>query len=112
MIDPMQSFAGIMAQAHYRLWYKEDVAPHLDKKTKHNVAMRISELTLRDPIWLDHKTNYIEDFPELKPYSSTGKISGLQLCKVMECIVAELSGQDFGFEKVIKIEKLLEKAKE
>jgi len=104
----MLSFAGIMAQVHYRLWYKKDVSPHLTKEQKEDVAKRISELTLESAIWLDRDTNYIEQFPELEPFSNTKKISGLQLCKVMECIVAELSGQDFGFERVKKIEKLLE----
>jgi len=107
-VDPILSLAGIMAQAHYRLWYKKDVSPHLTKEQKEDMAKRISELTLSSAIWLDRDTNYIEQFPELKPYSNTGKISGLQLCKVMECVVAELSGKDFGFEQVKKIERLLE----
>ena len=76
--------------AHYALWYKEDVSSHLFLDTKIAIAKRISKLTLKSPMWLDKDTNYIEQFPELKPYSSTKMISGLQLCAVMQGVVEEM----------------------
>jgi hypothetical protein len=81
---------GDMAYAHYLLWYMEDVKEHLLYDTKMEIAKRISELTLRNPIWEDRETNYIKDFPELEPHSSTKQISGLQLCAVLEGIVKNL----------------------
>lgn len=75
---------------HYELWYKEEVKTHLSNTTKINIAKRISELTLKSPIWLDKKKNYLDQFPELRTYSSTGHISGLQLCVVMTAIVKEM----------------------
>jgi len=83
---------GLMAipKAHYTLWYKEDVSEHLSTSEKIDVAKRISELTLKSAIWTDKETNYIEVFPELKPYSNSGHISGLQLCAVMSAIVKEM----------------------
>ena len=78
----------------YRQWYKESVSQHLSEDEKLAVVYRISELTLRNPIWLDKDKNYIDQFPELAPHSNTKHISGLQLCAVMEAIVDEMqSGQ-------------------
>lgn len=87
---------GLIAipKMHYMLWYNEDVKPHLFTDTKIGIAKRISELTLKSPIWEDKDTNYIDQFPELKPYSNTGKISGLQLCVVMEAIVNEMQTKE------------------
>jgi len=86
---------GLMAipKAHYTLWYKEDVSKHLSDSKKIDLAKKISELTLRNPIWTDKETNYIKDFPELAHYSHTQHISGLQLCAVMEAIVREMQGK-------------------
>jgi len=81
---------GDMAYAHYLMWYLQDVKEHLYYQDKLEIAKRISELTLKNPIWEDRKTNYIKDFPELEPYSSTKQISGLQLCAVLEGIVKDL----------------------
>jgi len=83
---------GLMAipKAHYTLWYQAQVSENLSTKAKILVAKRISELTLKSAIWLDKKTNYIGQFPELYAYSNSGHISGLQLCAVMEAIVKEL----------------------
>ena len=57
------------------------------------VVYRISELTLRNPIWLDKDKDYIDQFPELAPYSNTKRISGLQLCAVMGAIVDEMQSR-------------------
>ena len=74
----------------YRDWYDKDVSPHLDMEIKKKVIMRISDLTLYAPIWNDKVTNYLSDFPELAPYSHTGKLSGLQLVAVMEGMFKDL----------------------
>ena len=79
-----------MAEFFYKMWYDNDVKPHLSNDVKEDVAKRISELTLRSPIWIGKSKNYIDQFPELKPYSSSGSISGLQLCTVMGAIVNEM----------------------
>ena len=102
----MSNLASDMAQACYRSWYKKQVAPHLTKEQKETVAKHISELTLERVIWLDRDTDFTDQFPELKKYSNSGTISGLQLVSVMECIVTELSGKDFRNEKVKALEKV------
>lgn len=79
-----------MAQTAYADWYKKDVAPKLTKEQKDAVMRRVSDLTLEEAIWLDRKTNFIEQFPELKPFSHSGSISGLQLVVVMQEIFKEM----------------------
>ena len=76
-----------MSTFFYELWYNESVKPNLSVFQKIDVANRISELTLKNPIWLQKSRNFIDLFPELKPYSTSGHISGLQLCVVMKQIV-------------------------
>lgn len=83
-----------MARFFYKMWYEKDVAPNLSYDEKVKLAKRISNLTLVNPIWLDRKKNWINEFPELKPYSHSGKISGLQLCTVMASIVNEMQAID------------------
>ena len=96
---PIQASANVtnmltfMATDSYATWYTKDVAPHLTKEQKESVMRRISDITLEEAIWLNRETNYIEEFPELKPYSHNGKISGLQLCAVMDAIFAEMFPQ-------------------
>lgn len=80
----------MMANMWYEEWYRKDVSPHLTKEQKITLAKKISELTLKSPIFLDRETNYIEQFPELKQYSNSKFISGLQLCATMSAIVKEL----------------------
>ena len=80
-----------MAMGSYEQWYKKDVASHLTEEQKDSVMRRVSDMTLEEAIWLDHETNFIEQFPELKPYSHNGKISGLQLVAVMDAIFNEIT---------------------
>lgn len=84
-----KSLLKFMAWTAYADWYKWDVAPNLTKEQKDAVMRRVSDLTLEEAIWMN-RTNYIEQFPELKPYSHSGYISGLQLCVVMNAIFKEL----------------------
>lgn len=80
-----------IAKFWYRNWYVNEVSPNLTRKQKETILRRISDLTLKAPIWLDRKTNYRDHFPELKPYAHT-EISGLQLVSVMEACFEELYG--------------------
>lgn len=77
-----------MATSFYKLHYNEAITPHFTLDEKQNMAQRISKLTLRQPIWLDKDTDWIEDFPELAPYVNAG-LSGLYLCAILEAIVDE-----------------------
>lgn len=87
---PAEKMLKFMAQTAYADWYKKDVAPNLTKEQKDAVMRRVSDLTLESAIWMDRETNHIEQFPELKPHSHSGTISGLQLCVVMQEIFKEL----------------------
>ena len=82
-----------MAQFWYEQWYWKDVAPKLTAEQKQELMQKISQMTLREPIWEDRERNFIDNFPELKPCSNCGKISGLQLVTVMECCLKEQQGQ-------------------
>lgn len=84
----------------YSKWYTDDVAPHLTAEQKNSIMHRISQMTLRAPIWLDRETDFTERFPELKPYSHSGKITGLQLCAVMEAILTGLTRPADGQKKL------------
>lgn len=81
-----------MTKFWYKEWYRKDVKANLTKEQKDAVMRRISDLTLEEPIWDDRKTDFTEQFPELKPYSHT-RISGLELVAVMEEIFEELHGE-------------------
>ena len=56
-----------MAEMWYRMHYKEKIGPNLTPEQKQSIIMRISDLTLESAIWLDRKTDYKNQFPELKP---------------------------------------------
>ncbi len=74
----------------YEQWYKEDVSPHLNTDEKTELAKKISELSLREPIFLPGK-NYSHDmFPELVPFSHTSEFTGMQLYAVFTEIMKEL----------------------
>ena len=79
---------GSMADAMYRMHYKKAIGPNLSGEVKKNVADRISTLTLKAPVWDDRETDWIEDFPELRPYVNA-KLSGLYLCSILGAIVDE-----------------------
>lgn len=79
-----------MALDAYATWYRKDVSANLKREQKEAIMHKISDMTLEAPIWMDRETNFIEQFPDLKPYSHTGTISGLQLCSVMQAIFNEL----------------------
>lgn len=78
-----------MAAFFYEEWYREKISANLTDEAKMTLAKKISELTLEAPIWTDGETDWSSRFPELKPYSTSGKISGLQLVSVMGAILNE-----------------------
>ena len=74
----------------YERWYKEEVEEELTMEQKIDIMRRISELRHKNSLCRDQERNYIDQFPEFKPYSNKGKISGLQLCIVVDAIFEEL----------------------
>jgi hypothetical protein len=78
---PMMFFAS---------WYKSDVSPNLTKPQKEVLLKKISEASLRRPIFLAGQEFSKKEFPELAPYAHTKTISGLQLYAVMNELVEEL----------------------
>jgi hypothetical protein len=75
----------------YADWYNTDVSPHLSKKKKEKLLRKISDISLRMPIYETGVEFDKKEFPELAPYSHTEKISGLQLYAVMTELFNELS---------------------
>jgi hypothetical protein len=73
----------------FEQWYKKDVSPNLDDETKLTVAKKISELSLREPIFLPGKEYPHKMFPELVPFSHTKNFSGMQLYAVFTEIMRE-----------------------
>lgn len=80
-----------MSEYWYRKHYHEKIKDKLTKKQKMDIAQRISDLTLRRPIWFDKDIDYSDDFPEIKPYISV-PLSGLYLCAIMRGIIEDLQG--------------------
>jgi len=72
-------------------WYKEDVKKHLTRKQKEALLKRISDVSLRQPIFFPGVDFDPKDFPELAPYMHDKKLSGLQLYAVMTEIFNELN---------------------
>jgi len=82
------------AEAWYRLHYRQYIKPHLTRQQKIDIARRISDLTLRAPIWLDPEKDYRDQFPEIAPYVSKGvPLTGLYLVAILEEIVLEMRGE-------------------
>lgn len=83
---------GTMAEYFYRMHYHK-IKGNFTEGQKRDIAGRISELTQRDPIWLDRDTDYIDQFPEFKLHVSC-PLSGLYLCATMKGILEDLQGID------------------
>lgn len=77
----------------YEIWYREKVAKNLDKATKIKIARRISDLTLKRPLWFPD--TYVEksEVPELVPYSKNEKFTGIQLCVILTEITREFRAE-------------------
>ena len=80
-----------MAEGMYRLHYHEKISDNLSSECKLDVLNRISDLTLRSPIWMDRDKDYREDFPEIAPYVSKGAtLSGLYLVAIMKGLLSDV----------------------
>jgi len=79
-----------LAENYYKTHYLEHMSHHLSSEQKMTIAKRISDLTLRSPIWLDHNKDYRDQFPEVSPYVSDGvPLSGLYLVGILKGIIEE-----------------------
>ena len=74
----------------YKEWYKKEMSTKLTMEQKLSMMKRVTELRRKNLVCTDQGRNYIDQFPELKPYSKKGRITGLQLCAIMEAIFEEL----------------------
>ena len=84
------SVLEFMALQQYELWYKKDVSPNMDKGEKLELAKKISELSLREPIFLPGKKYSHDMFPELAKFSHAEEFTGMQLYAVFTEIMREL----------------------
>ncbi len=75
----------------YASWYKENVSPNLTFEQKKKLLKKISDISLERPIFMAGIDFNKKEFPELKPFAHTEKISGLQLYAVMTEIFEELN---------------------
>lgn len=65
-----------MSAYWYEQWYKNNVSPNLSRQDKMSLIRRISDLSLREPIFHGGLYYPKEDFPELAPYVSPGISKG------------------------------------
>jgi hypothetical protein len=79
-----------LAEMFYAMWYKEKVSPNLTEEVKKKLMMKLSDLSLEQPIWLIESIP-LDDYPELKPFASTQDFSGKQLYVVFSEIFNEVS---------------------
>jgi hypothetical protein len=82
--------AQFMSLFWYEQWYKDDVSPNLSDEQKLEVARRISELSLKEPIYMNGLQYPKSKFPELEPFGHTSEFSGMQLYAVLTEIMKEL----------------------
>jgi len=78
-----------MALHSFESWYKEEVSPNLSEEEKTKLAKKISELSLREPIFLPGRYYPHDMFPELVPFSHTKDFCGMQLYAVFTEIMKE-----------------------
>ena len=76
----------------YEQWYHQDVKSGLTMEQKISIAKKISELSLREPIYEANRKYKKRDFPELVPFSHTNDdcFTGMQLYAVFTEIMREL----------------------
>lgn len=79
-----------MALQQYEFWYKQKVSSNLTDDEKLTLVKKISELSLRQPIFLPNLDFPLEDFPEIAPFTSLDKFTGMQLYVVFTEIMREL----------------------
>ena len=84
----------------YEQWYKQKVSPHLSFEEKRNLAKRISDESLKQPIYEAGIYYNVTDFPELKHLTNVDKISGLQLYVVFTEIMREFGANAVSASKL------------
>lgn len=88
-MNGLESLMKFMTLDSYERWYKDDVSPNLDAETKLKVAKKISELSLREPIFLAGQHYPHSMFPELAKFSNSSDFTGMQLYAVLTEIMKE-----------------------
>ena len=79
-----------MPMMFYRLWYKNDVEPNLSKEQKIKILKKISDISLKIPIYEPNIKIELSEIPELSNYTKLNKYTGLQLYSVMIEICNEI----------------------
>lgn len=79
-----------MSSYWYEQWYRQKVAPNLSRKQKMELVKKISDFSLREPIFHSGLHYPKKDWPILAPYSSTDEITGIQLYAVLMAASREL----------------------
>jgi hypothetical protein len=74
----------------YKLWYEESVKPYLTIEGKEAAMKKISNLSLKVPLFTPGLEVDKSKVSELAPYTKLGKYSGRQLLVVLEEIAKEL----------------------
>jgi hypothetical protein len=104
MLGMNDDFTFAMSAYWYEQWYKQKVSPNLSREDKLKLIQKISDLSLREPIFHGGLYYPKEDFPELTPYvtkgiqgkhpvtKKKGELTGVQLYTVLM-----LAAQELGF---------------
>ena len=79
-----------MPMMFYRLWYKNDVEPNLSKEQKIKILEKISDMSMRIPIYEPNTKIELFEIPELSQYTKLNQYTGLQLYSVMMEIYNEI----------------------
>ena len=79
-----------MPMMFYRLWYKNDVEPNLSKEQKIKILEKISDISLKIPIYEPNIKIELSEIPELSQYTKLNEYTGLQLYSVLTEIYNEL----------------------
>jgi hypothetical protein len=79
----------LKAMEAYAKHYQEKIQNSLSPEAKLELAKKISNLTLEEPIWMTNK-DYSDMFPELKTYT-TVPISGLYLYTMIDCLMKDIT---------------------
>lgn len=85
----MESLAVGMSAFWYEMWWK-NTSPKLDRETKLKIAQRISEISLKVPLYLRGIKIEKHRIPELAPHTSLEQFTGIQLYVVLTEISREL----------------------
>ena len=81
-----------IARSWYLEHYREAIGPALTLEQKRDLARRISELALYEPLALTDK-DYARLFPELEDLVHV-PVNGLYLAAILEGLASDLMGQE------------------